>query len=120
MWNKKHSEETRKKMSIAHKKNPTRYWKEKSQSPESNEKRRQSSLKFRHAEEHKQNISGEGNPFFGRKHTDDAKKRMSNSRKLKTPDQKLERYIKFYISRTGNEPSEEQKLQKYQEYLSVQ
>jgi group I intron endonuclease len=120
MWNKQHSEETRKKMSESHKNNPIRYWSGKKQSSESNEKRRQASLKFRHTEEHKQSIRGEGNPFFGCRHTEETKKKISNSRKLKTPDQKLERYIKFYISRTGNEPSEEQKLQKYREYLNVQ
>lgn len=70
-----------------------------------------------HTEEHKQAMSGEGNPFYGCKHSDETKQKMSEARKNKTPEQKLERYIKFYISRTGKEPSEEQKRLKYEEYL---
>jgi group I intron endonuclease len=70
-----------------------------------------------HTEEHKQSIRGEGNPFYGCTHTDETKKKMSESRKNKTPEQKLEKYIKFYISRTGKEPTEEQKRIKYEEYL---
>jgi group I intron endonuclease len=118
-WDKAHSDETRKKMSDAHKKNPSRYWKGKAHSPESNEKRRQTLLKFKHTEEHKQKICGEGNPFFGHTHTEETKQKMSTARKLKTPEQKLERYIKFYITRTGTEPSAEQKKVKYQEYSDV-
>jgi hypothetical protein len=44
MWGRKASEETRRKQSEAHKKNPARYWLGKKQSPESNEKRRQSKI----------------------------------------------------------------------------
>jgi group I intron endonuclease len=116
MWGRNHSETSRKKMSETHKKNPVRYWLGKKQSIEANEKRRQASLKFRHTEEHKNSIAGEGNPFYGKNHTNEAKKKMSDSRKNKTPQQKLERYIKFYISKCGVEPSEEQKLAKFLEY----
>jgi group I intron endonuclease len=42
MWGRKTSEETRRKQSEYHKNNPVRYWLGKKQSPESNEKRRQS------------------------------------------------------------------------------
>lgn len=69
-----------------------------------------------HSEEYKKSIVGEGNPFYGCKHSDEAKKKISESRKNKTPEQKLEKYIKFYISRTGKEPPEEQKQFKYEEY----
>jgi group I intron endonuclease len=119
MWGKKHSEEVRKKMSISHKKKPVQYWLGKKQSPESIEKRRQASLKFKHTEEYKQRISGEGNPFFGKKHNEEVKKKISDAQKRKTPQEKLERYIKFCVSRTGVEPTEEQKIKKYQEYLNV-
>jgi group I intron endonuclease len=42
MWGRKASEETKRKQSEYHKNNPVRYWSGKKQSPESNEKRRQS------------------------------------------------------------------------------
>lgn len=115
-WNKKHTDETRQKMSEIRKANPVCYWSGKKQSVESNEKRRQASLKFRHTEEHKARIRGEGNPFYGQHHSEETKKKISESRKSKTPEQKLEKYIKFHISRTGREPTEEQKQLKYQEY----
>jgi group I intron endonuclease len=69
-----------------------------------------------HSEEYKQSIRGEGNPFHGKTHSDETKQKLSEARKSKTPEQKLERYVKFIISRTGNEPSEEQKRLKYEEY----
>lgn len=116
MWGRKHSDETKKKMSEAHKKNPVRYWLGKKQSPESNEKRRQASLKLRHTDEHKQSIKGEGNPFYGKTHTDEAKKKISEASKRRTPEEKLSKYIKFYISKYGIEPSEEKKAMKLKEY----
>jgi group I intron endonuclease len=116
MWGKSHSEETKEKMSKRHNENPIRYWLGKTQSDESNEKRRQASLKLRHTEEHKQSICGEGNPFYGCKHSEETKKKISESKKSKTPAQRLERYVKFVISRTGNEPSGEQKMLKLEEY----
>ena len=70
-----------------------------------------------HSEEHKQSITGENNPFYGCTHSEETKKKISEARKNKTPDQKLEKYIKFYISKTGKEPTEEQKRLRYEEYL---
>lgn len=74
-------------------------------------------LKNPHSKEHKQSMRGDGNPFYGKTHSDEAKKKISEARKSKTPEQKLERYVKFFISRTGKEPSEEQKRLKYEEYV---
>lgn len=119
MWGKKHNEESKQRMSQSHKENPVRYWLGKTQTAESNEKRRHAASQFKHTEEYKQAISGEGNPFYGRKHSEETKKKISESRKSKTPEQKLVRYIKFFISRTGSEPSEEQKLLKLNEYRKL-
>lgn len=113
------SEETRQKMSESHKKNPVRYWLGKTQSEESNKKRREKSLMFRHSEHHKQKITGEGNPFYGCSHSEKTKQKIRDSKKNRTPEQKLESYIKFYISRTGNYPSNEQIELKLQEYSNV-
>lgn len=119
MWGKKHSPETLQKMSESHKKNPTRYWKGKTQSAESIEKRRQASLKHKHSEEYKESITGEGNPFYGKKHSEESKQKMSEKARNRTPEQKLEKYIKFYISKMGVEPSEEQKILKLTEYRGI-
>lgn len=119
MWGKTASEETRKRMSEAHKKNPVRYWLGKKQSAESNEKRRQASLKFRHTKEYKESIRGEGNYFYGKTHSEEARKKISESRKVKSPEQKLETYIKFHISRYGSEPSEEKTQSKLMEYRKM-
>lgn len=116
MWGKRHTIETRKKMSEAHKKNPVRYWLGKKHSAESNEKRRQASLRFRHSEEYKKSIRGEGNYFYGKTHSKEARQKISESRKSKTPEQKLETYIKFHVSRYGSEPCEEKKAAKLAEY----
>jgi group I intron endonuclease len=119
MWGKTHSDETRKKMSDSHKDNPVRYWLGKKQSPESNEKRRIASSKHRHSTEYKQSMQGEGNPFYGCTHSEETKKKISDARRNKTPEQKLDRYVKFVISRTGVEPSDEQKNAKLEEYRGV-
>jgi group I intron endonuclease len=111
----KHTEETKKKMSEYHKANPVRYWLGKKRPDETIEKARESNKGFKHTEEHKQKISGEGNPFYGKSHTEEAKLRISESKKNKTPEQKLETYRKFYISRVGKEPSEEQLRLKLEE-----
>lgn len=116
MWGTKVSEETRRKQSEAHKKNPVKYWLGKKQSPESIEKRRQKQIGRKHTEETKEKMRGENNPFYGQTHTPETKERMSQSRLNKTPEEMLEIYIKFHISRKGYEPSEEQKLKKLEEY----
>lgn len=119
IWGKTASEETRRRMSEAHKKNPVRYWLGKNQSAESNEKRRQASLKFRHTEEYKESIRGEGNYFYGKTHSEEARKKISASKKSKSPEQKLETYIKFYVSRYGFEPCKEKKKTKLIEYRKL-
>ncbi len=43
--------------------------------------------------------------------------KMSESRKNKTPEQKLERYKKFFISSMGYEPTKEQIDNKLQEII---
>ena len=72
---------------------------------------------YSHTDEYKEMMKGEGNPFFGRKHSEETKMKMKSLKQNKTPEQKLERYVRFYISRTGAEPTEEMKMLKYQEYL---
>lgn len=116
MWGKSHTDKSKQKMSKYHKENNVRYWLGKKRSDEFNEKRRELALNFRHTDEYKQSISGEGNPFYGCKHTEESKRKISEARKSKTPEQKLDRYIKFFISRTGKEPSNEQKKLKLNEY----
>ena len=85
--------------------------------PEAKEKRRQKILGQKRSQEVREKISGENNPFYGQTHTIEAREKMSQSKINKTPEQKLETYIKFYISRMGYEPSEEQKQNKLQEYI---
>lgn len=118
MFGKTHSCEAKQKMSISRKQNPISYWKNKNLSEIHKKNISLGLLKpsFKHTEEHKKSITGEGNPFYGHKHNEETKKKMSEARRSKTPEQKLERYIKFYISRCGNEPPEEQKLLKLEEY----
>ncbi len=126
MWGTKASEETRRKQSEAHKKNPTRYWLGKDYPQEAIEKRNKTIEKRKKEnpdkyEELKENqrvkMMGEGNPFYGQTHTPEAKEKMRQSKLNKTPEKMLETYIKFYTSTKGYEPSEEQKLKKLEEYI---
>jgi hypothetical protein len=118
-WKKKASKETREKLSKSYKRSPERTKKflEDINSPEAKEKRRQKILGQKRSQEVREKISGENNPFYGQTHTIEAREKMSQSKINKTPEQKLETYIKFYISRMGYEPSEEQKQNKLQEYI---
>lgn len=116
MWGKKASEETRRKQSEAHKKNPVRYWLGKKQSPESNENRRQKQIGTKWSDERRKKYEENGNPFQGQTHTPEAREKIRQTRINKTPEQMLETYIKFHISRKGYEPTEEQKLKKLEEY----
>lgn len=120
-WGKgsKHTEETKKRMSDSHKANPVKHWKGKKRTQEAIEKAKKSNEGFKHSEEHKKKISGEGNPFYGKTHTDDVKKKISEALKGLTPEQKLDRYAKFYFSRTGKEPTIEQLSNKLKEYKNV-
>ena len=104
----KHTQETKDKMSEYHKNNPVKYWSGKKRPIEVIEKAKKSNMGFKHTEEHKIKISGDGNYFYGKKHSDETKKKMSDLKTNKTPEQKLETYRKFYLSRTGNELNEEQ------------
>lgn len=117
MWGTKASEETRRKQSEYHKNNPVRYWLGKKQPPEMIEKKRQKMVGRKHSEETKEKMRGENNPFYGETHTPEAKEKIRQSKINKTPEQMLETYIKFHISRMGYEPSEEQKQKKLQEYI---
>lgn len=116
MWGTKTSEETRRKQSEAHKKNPVKYWLGKKQSPETIEKRRQKQIGKKWSEDQRKKYEETGNPFQGQNHTPEAKEKIRQSKLNKTPGQMLETYIKFYITRMGYEPSEEQKLKKLEEY----
>ena len=118
-FGKKHSDKTKEKISIAQKRNPTKYWLGKTQSEESNQKRREKSLGSKRKQEYKEKITGEGNAFFGRKHSEETKQKMQQLRKNKTPHENLERYIKFYVSKTGSYPSEEKIQLKLEEYKNV-
>jgi hypothetical protein len=116
MWGTKPSEETRRKQSEAHKKNPVKYWLGKKQSLESIEKRRQKQIGKKWSEETRKKFEENGYSFQGQNHTPEAKEKIRQSKLNKTPEQMLETYIKFYITKMGYEPSEEQKLKKLEEY----
>lgn len=118
-WGRKASEETRQKLSKSYKRSPERTQKflENINTPEAKEKRRQKILGQKRSEGFREKISGENNPFYGQIHTPEAKEKMRQSKINKTPEQMLETYIKFHISRMGYEPSEEQKKKKLQEYI---
>jgi group I intron endonuclease len=116
MWGRKATEETRRKQSEAHKKNPTRYWLGKKQSPESIEKRRQRQIGTKWSDETRKKFEENGYSFQGQTHTPEAREKIRQARLNKTPEQMLETYIKFHITRKGYEPSEEQKLKKLEEY----
>ena len=116
MWGTKASEETRRKQSEAHKKNPVKYWLGKKQSPESIEKRRQKQLGRKWSDETRKKYEEKGNPFEGKKHTPEAKEKIRQGRLNKTAEEMLEIYIKFHTTRKGYEPSEEQKIKKLEEY----
>ena len=116
MWGTKASEETRRKQSEAHKKNPVKYWLGKKQSPESIEKRRQRQIGTKWSDDRRKKYEENGNYFQGQNHTPEAKEKIRQSKLNKTPEQMLETYIKFHITRMGYEPSEEQKIKKLEEY----
>jgi group I intron endonuclease len=116
MWGKKHTPETRNKMSASN----SRYWLGKKQPPEAIEKRRQKMIGRKVSEEVKEKqrvkMTGEGNPFYGQTHTPETRERLKQARLNKTPEEMLEIYIKFHITKKGYEPSEEQKQKKLEEY----
>lgn len=117
MWGKKASEDTRVKQSEAHKNNPVRYWLGKKQSEEHIEKRTKNQKGTKWSEERRKKYEENGNPFQGQTHTLEAREKIRQSKINKTPEQMLETYIKFHISKMGYEPSEEQKQKKLQEYI---
>lgn len=114
MWGKQASVETRKKQSESHKKNPSRYWLGKKQPKEFVEKRIAPLRGRKWSQDRRDKYTV--NPFAGKKHSAESIQKMKNSKKNKTPEQKLDTYIKFYISRCGNEPTEEQKNKKLHYY----
>jgi group I intron endonuclease len=77
MFGKKHTEETKKKMSEAHKKNPVRYWLGKKMSSETKEKIRIKSSLHRHTEETKEKIKAKSSQF---RHSEDTKEKLRLSR----------------------------------------
>lgn len=115
-WGRKATEETRRKQSEALKKNPSRYWLGKKQSPESIEKRRQRQIGTKWSDDRRKKYEENGSYFQGQNHTPEAKEKIRQSKLNKTPEQMLETYIKFHITRMGYEPSEEQKIKKLEEY----
>jgi group I intron endonuclease len=117
MWGRKATEETRRKQSEALKKNPARYWLNKKQTEEHIRKRTERQKGTKWSEEQRKKYEENGNPFQGQTHTPEAKEKIRQSKLNKTPEQMLETYIKFYITKMGYEPSEEQKQNKLQEYI---
>ena len=116
MWGTKASEETRRKQSEAHEKNPVRYWLGKKQSEEHIKKRTERQKGSKWSDETRKKHEENGYSFEGGNHTPEAKEKIRQSKLNKTPEQMLETYIKFYITRMGYQPSEEQKLKKLEEY----
>lgn len=116
MWGKKASEETRRKQSEALKKNPARYWLNKKQTEEHIRKRTERQKGTKWSNDRRKAYEENGNYFQGQNHTPEAKEKIRQSKLNKTPEQMLETYIKFYITKMGYEPSEEQKLKKLEEY----
>jgi group I intron endonuclease len=116
MWGKKHTPETREKMSASHKKNPARYWLGKKQSEEHIRKRTERQKGSKCSEERRKKYEESGNPFHGQSHTPEAREKIRQGRLNKTAEEMLEIYIKFHITRKGYEPSEEQKQKKLEEY----
>ena len=78
----KHSEEAKKKMSLAHM-GGNSYWKGKKLSEETKAKLSEShkGKRFKHSEETKEKLRGENNSWYGKHHTQDAKDKMSKTRK---------------------------------------
>lgn len=118
-WGKKASLETRKKQSEAHKKNPVRFWLGKKQPKEMVEKRTANQKGKKWSEERRKKYEERGNAFAGKKHTQESIDKIKKNIQNKTPEQKLEKYIKFHISRFGYEPSEEKKLEKLNYYKEL-
>jgi group I intron endonuclease len=119
MLGKKHTEETKKKMSESHKENPVSFWENKKFSDEHKQNISDALKGKKRTTEQREKNSGEGNPFFGKNHSDDTKKKMSETIQNRTPEQKLEKYIKFLFSRTGKELTDEEKSIKLEEYRNM-
>ena len=114
---KKHTDEAKEKMSESHKANPVRYWLGKKRSKESIEKAVSKHRGYKHTEEYKEKMSGENNQFYGKTHTNESKLKISESHKKRTPEQRLERYKRFYITKCGKEPTQETLDKQYNKYL---
>ena len=115
-WGRKATEETRRKQSEALKKNPARYWLNKKQTEEHIRKRTERQKGTKWSNDRRKVYEENGNYFQGQNHTPEAKEKIRQSKLNKTPEQMLETYIKFHITRMGYEPSEEQKIKKLEEY----
>ena len=118
MWGKKHTPETREKMSASHKKNTARYWLGKKQSEEHIKKRTERQKGSKWSDETRKKHEENGYSFEGCNHTPEAKEKIRQKRLNKTAEEMLEIYIKFHITKKGYEPSEEQKQKKLEEYKS--
>lgn len=116
LWGKKFSLETRQKMSESHKKNTSKYCLGKKQSKEHIQKRTAKRIGTKWSEERRKKYEENGNSFAGKKHTKETINKIKAYHKNKTPEQRLERYIKFHISRCGCEPTEEQKQKQLKLY----
>lgn len=109
MYGTRATEETKKKMSEYHKANPVKFWLGKKQPIEVTEKIAAKNRGRKHNQNFIDGMTGENNPFYGKTHSEETKEKIRDGQINKTPEQKLEKYIKFYISRFGVEPSQEQK-----------
>ena len=88
----------------------------KKQSEEHIKKRTERQKGSKWSDETRKKHEENGYSFEGGNHTPEAKEKIRQSKLNKTPEQMLETYIKFHITRMGYEPSEEQKIKKLEEY----
>ena len=117
-YGKSPSEETRRKLSEAHKRNPRKPNLGKKMSEETKKKIREASKGRRWTEEQRLKHSGSNASFFGKKHDANTKEKISKACLARTPEQKLEKYIRFYVSKKGVYPTAEQEAGKLKDYLT--
>lgn len=112
----KHTEESKRKISETRKRNSL--MSKQSFSEERREKIANASRGRKHTEETKNKMRGANNFFYGKHHSQEVKEHLSKIRLSRTPEEKLKTFIKFYTTRMKKSPSEEIITSKLQEYRS--